>query len=69
MIGDDLDCDLAGARAAVGALTLQKLPPGAKPPAESGGADAAFDRFGSIRTLVRRTLDRAPAGRGGFPFT
>jgi HAD superfamily hydrolase (TIGR01549 family) len=53
-IGDDIDCDLAGAKAAVGAVTLLKTTDGVKPPA-SPDVDAAFSDFGKLRKLFAGT--------------
>lgn len=51
-IGDDPECDLGGAKAALGAVTLQKVEDGT-PAAPQ--ADAAFSDFGKLRKLFAKT--------------
>ena len=51
-IGDNPEADLAGAKAAINAVTLQKIDEGR--PA-SPQADAAFSDFGKLRKLFAKT--------------
>jgi putative hydrolase of the HAD superfamily len=64
MVGDDHRCDLSGAKAAIGAVTLQKLHRGV-PPAPMGSAyvDARFESFADLRTLFNGSLKRDGASK------
>ena len=53
-IGDDVDCDLAGARQVLGAVTLHKVAAGVTPPA-SPLVDAVFSDFADLRKLFAQT--------------
>lgn len=50
-IGDSVECDLAGARKAVGAATLHKVSGPPVPPASSEYVDAVFSDFADIRRM------------------
>jgi len=52
MIGDSASADIMGARAAIGAVTLQKLHDGVEPGVGEAAADATFEEFGALRTLL-----------------
>jgi putative hydrolase of the HAD superfamily len=56
MIGDDIRCDLMGARRAIGAVTLQKLSPQTRCATEAGEADVVFESFDEIRKVLRMVL-------------
>ena len=51
-IGDNPEADLAGAKAAINAVTLQKIDEGR---AAAPNADAAFSDFGKLRKLFAKT--------------
>lgn len=51
MIGDDLVRDLAGAKQAIGAVTLQRTP-ASQPIVEGDAVDAAFESFVDLRSLL-----------------
>ncbi len=53
-IGDDVDCDLAGARNTLGAVTLHKTAAGAPAPT-SDLVDGAFSDFADLRKLFAQT--------------
>lgn len=57
MIGDDIRCDLLGARHAIGALTLQKLCPRARPAEGAHEADAVFESFHEVRKMLRGVVE------------
>jgi putative hydrolase of the HAD superfamily len=65
MIGDDVECDLQGAKRAVGAVTLQKLTGNVRPAANGGEADAVFGSFRELRKLLREILERRGAPAAG----
>ena len=50
-VGDDAVKDIAGAKAAIGAVTLQKLHDGVT---ASGESDAVFEHFRELRDLLRK---------------
>jgi len=52
-IGDEIEHDIAGAKAAIDAITLLKVAGNASPPA-SDKVDAAFSDFGELRRLLAR---------------
>jgi putative hydrolase of the HAD superfamily len=55
MIGDDHQCDLVGAKRAIGAITLQNLQPGvAVAPKDCPDTDASFSSFADLRRLIER---------------
>ena len=51
-VGDDAEKDIAGAKAALGAITLQKRHDGVMISRE---ADAVFDHFHELRDVLRNT--------------
>lgn len=57
MVGDDIDCDLHGARRAIGAVTLQKLANNTRAATKVADADAAFASFRALRKLLASALD------------
>jgi putative hydrolase of the HAD superfamily len=59
MIGDDADCDLAGAKAAIGALTIQKVHPGVKKQTDPASVDLAIQSFSEIRKLLQVAATRS----------
>jgi putative hydrolase of the HAD superfamily len=53
MIGDNHQCDLVGAKRAIGAITLQNLQPGvAAAPKDCPDTDANFSSFADLRRLI-----------------
>ena len=56
MIGDDAQVDLAGARAAVNAVTIQKYTGLRVSPPAGPGIDAMFHAFGSLRKLLASSV-------------
>ncbi len=52
-VGDDAKKDIAGAKAALGAITLQKRHDGVE---VSGEADAVFDHFRELREVLRGSV-------------
>lgn len=53
MIGDNHQCDLIGAKRAIGAITLQNLQPGMTPaPRDCPDTDASFSSFADLRRLI-----------------
>jgi putative hydrolase of the HAD superfamily len=62
MIGDSLEKDVAGARAAVGAVGIQKVHGDLKPARSAAEADATFKDFSGLRKLFSRLVtERSPA--------
>ena len=53
MIGDNPESDLAGAKHAVGAITLQKVHAGVQRAADISAIDGEFESFAEIRELVQ----------------
>lgn len=59
MVGEDAAKDIGGARAAIGAIGIQKRHAGVKVDADGPNApDAAFDHFRDIRALLRGIGER-----------
>lgn len=58
MIGDNPINDTRGARAAVAAVTLQKIHEGVEPGEGEDAADAVFSRFSEIRRLIKKLGDK-----------
>ena len=55
MIGDNHQCDLIGAKRAVGAITLQNLQSGVAPaPPGCADTDASFSSFADVRRLIEQ---------------
>lgn len=62
MIGDDLEKDMAGARAAVGAVAIQKLHGDLAPARSAQDADATFRDFAELRKLFARLIRERNGG-------
>lgn len=59
MIGDDATKDIAAARAAIGAVTLRKLPSTDPAEPEAGAPDIVFDDFEALHDYLARLLSRS----------
>ncbi len=55
-IGDSVSCDMAGARAALNAVTLQKIHAGVERAREPDVTDALFSEYDDLRGLLARAL-------------
>ncbi len=58
MIGDNAENDIKGARAAIGAVTLQKRHEGVEVRDGADGPDAVFDNFSELRRLLNSLLKK-----------
>lgn len=58
MIGDSPLNDIYGAKEAIGAVTLQKIHPGISTGTAKEAPDAVFNRFGDLRSLIRKLQDK-----------
>lgn len=56
MIGDNPDADIAGAKAAIGAITLQKIHAGVHEGEGDQQPHCTFEEFGELRSLLKRQL-------------
>lgn len=61
MIGDNAVCDIQGARACIGAVTLQKVHKGIHALDGEAGPDVAFEHFSELRSLLSKTTKAAVA--------
>jgi hypothetical protein len=59
MIGDDPTKDITAARAAIGAVTLRKLPSTEPREPEAGAPDLVFDDFEALHDYFARLLVRS----------
>ena len=59
MIGDSLDNDIAGAKNAINAITIQKIHSGVKKEGKISITDAEFNRYKDLRALIKKISKNA----------